>query len=121
MKDNEYLDSDGYFFEADGHRYRIGDEEDVHLFQTMIDNSGLGVGEEVYLINYREGLNGCYDIGWMAVFNVEELFSKVFMDGKESILDAVGRDTKGAGIIQQFLKLLDENNIKYGQDWIRID
>ena len=110
-----------YFFEEEGFRHRMGDDIDVSYFDGLISKGGAKKGDELYLIKYREGYSGCSDIGWMVIFDVDELFSKVFTDGKSSVTDVIGNDPRGTSIIGQFMKLLEENGIRYEDDWIRID
>ncbi len=111
-----------YFFIANGHRYRIGDEDDkLGLFKSIIDKSECAEGDEVYLIEYREGYGGCHDLGWMVITDADSLYSKIFQNGRESITDVIGSDPKNTSIISQFMELLDANEIKHQDDWVRID
>lgn len=111
-----------YFFIANGHRSRIGDDIDQGtLFDRIIEKSECSEGDEVYLIEYREGYGGCHDIGWIVIFDVDDLFSKVFINGHDSIAEAVGSDPKETSIIAQFWALLDEKGIRYGEEWVRMD
>ncbi len=113
---------DDYFFYAKGRRYRIGDDyDDINWYKNLIKDLGVSDGEEVYLIHYDEGLGGCHDLGWVVISDVDELFSKIFKNGRESVTDTVGTDTSGTGIIQRFMKLLEDNGIRYKDDWIRMD
>ncbi len=110
-----------YYFIANGHRQRIGDDDQSTLFNSIIEKSECSEGDDVYLIDYREGYGGCHDLGWIVVFDVDELFSQVFINGHDSIVDTVGSDPKETSIISQFRALLDKNGIRYGEDWVRMD
>ena len=111
-----------FFFIANGQRHIIGvDGDQLGLFNSIIKKSECSEGDEVYLIDYREGYGGCHDLGWIVVFDVDELFSQVLINGHDSIVDTVGSDPKETSIISQFRALLDKNGIRYGEDWVRMD
>ncbi len=111
-----------YFFIANGQRYRIGDEDEkLVLFKNIIDKSERAEGDEVYLIEYREGYGGCHDLGWMVINDVDNLYSKIFQNGRDSITDVIGSDPKDTSIIIQFRELLDANGLKYQDEWVRMD
>ncbi len=109
-----------YHFYADGHRYQLIDKELDVLYERIIKQSEYELGEEVYLIHYNEGLNASYTLGWLVIFDVERLYSEVFHK-HESIITAIGDDVEKLDIIQRFLDILKEKNIRYGEEFINMD
>ncbi len=108
-------------FEAKGRRCQnVDDEYYAPTYKRIIEKTGYDVGKEIYLVDWRVGCSGCYEMGWMVVFDVEDLFDKVFKNKRESIIEAV-ENTKGKSVIAQFEGILDENGIRYGDDCTRID
>ena len=108
-----------YSFTADGHVCKDYSKEDTALFDSMIEESKDIIGDEIYLISYREGYPAAYTLGWVVIFDVEALFSKVFTQ-EESILAAVGSDNK-TDVMYSFFHMLDENGIRYDHNYINMD
>ncbi len=107
-----------YRFTADGHVTRnYKEEEDLALYENIIDESS--VGEEVYLLSYYEGYPAAYERGWVVIYDVAALFSKVFSE-KESILSLVDSGQK-ENFIVRFFKILKERDIKYDNDFFLMD
>ncbi len=118
-KVNSSVINSGY--EAEGHRCKLinnklADKVDFSsLYEGIIEESEYEPGGEVYVIYWRSGLRGCYDLGWIVVFDVEELISKVFK--RDIVTDIVSSSPKAT----RFMNVLDEFGIRYGEDWTRID
>ncbi len=118
MKDEYY--TGGYHFRAEGNVYDLTKEVPHYiLFKRMIEGSKHNIGDMAYLIFYNEGYNGCYYLGEIAIYDVDDLLSKVLKE--DSITATVGTDTSGYGIIKRFTDLLDKEGIRYDEEWTRMD
>ncbi len=117
MKDSYGLN--GYGFEAEGKVCDLINDDPGSLFRGMIEKTKHDIGEKVYLISYDDGYMACHDLGWIVIYDVDDLLSKVLKE--DSITITVGTDTTGHGIIGRFTELLDREGIRYDHKWTTID
>ena len=94
---------------------KLLDDNYVLLHEELIKSSGIEPGNEVYIIDWRGGPRECLVMGWIVVFDVDDLISEVFK--KDIVEEILKSDPK----ITRFLEILDEKRIRYSEDWIRID
>ena len=93
------------------------EDEDIVLFKRIIDESA--VGDELQLISYHEGYPAAYEEGWIVIYDVDALFSKVFTE-KESILSLVDPG-QTENCIYRFFEILKENEIRFDHDYFFMD
>ncbi len=115
-----YKDNSAFGDEIIGCRCKIVDnklidEKQASLHEDIIKKSGYEPGNEVYVIDWRSGAGGCIELGWIVVFDVDDLVSEVF---KHDIVEEI---IKSDPKITRFLRILDEKGIRYSEDWVRID
>ena len=114
-----YKDNSAFGDEITGCRCKIVNNklvDDKHtIHQGLIDKSDYEPGDEVYIIDWHGGAGGCVEMGWIVVFDVDNLISEVFK--QDIVKEIIRSDPK----ITRFLKILDEKGIRYIEDWTRID
>lgn len=109
-----------YHFSAKGQLCRSDDTEKLRSFKGIIEHSGHKVGKEVYTIEYDEGLDGSYTLGWIVIFDVERLFKEVFNE-RESVIPEKEEERNSGDIMRLFLQNLKEKGIEYAEDFINMD
>ena len=106
-----------YRFSADGGFLNDIPKEKRSLYEGLIDENA--VSGDVYCIYYSDGYPGAYETGWVVIYDVDLLFSKVFVN-EESIISAIGSENCRS-YMNRFFKILDENGIRYNDDFFLMD
>lgn len=113
-----FVDMITYKFNANGHiSTDYKNEMKDTFFEKIVDGSV--AGDRVYLLSYHEGYPAAHELGWVVIYDVDALFSKVFK-AEESIPAVVGKQLNKS-YMDRFLDLLKANDIRYDFDYVNIN
>lgn len=94
------------------------DDECSSIYKRIIEESEHKAGDEVYVHDWNAGVgsgSNCGEMGWIVVFDVDDLLSKELKQDVKN--EAVEANLE----IDKFMSILDENGIRYSENWIRMD